>query len=134
MLQEQQAKRQRSAHISDHRRMTSALDKCPFCFGSAARARHLTISLGQCSYLALPARCGVSQNTSGRFAQMKNDIWPLPLASASTRLCLQIGVWSIAWELCAGHIIAMHCTALPHSLLMRATWIFAGLPGAWTCF
>ena len=68
VLQEQQAKRQRSAHISDHHRMTSALDKCPFCFGSAARARHLTISLGQCSYLALPARCSVLQNTSGRFA------------------------------------------------------------------
>ena len=110
VLQEQQTKRQRSAHISDHHRMTSALDKCPFCFGSAARARHLTISLGQCSYLALPARCSVRKKTSG-FALLM-----LTLATALGQCIYQalptIGLLFRAWELCAGHHWnALHSTA-----------------------
>ncbi len=55
-LQEQQKKRDRAAQIADHRRVTNAVDRCPLCFGSASRPRHLTISLGQTAYLALPAR------------------------------------------------------------------------------
>ena len=55
-MQEQQQKRDRSAQIADHRRSTQALDRCNLCFGSAARQRHLTISLGQTAYLALPAK------------------------------------------------------------------------------
>ena len=48
---------QRRAAIADHRRMTSALDACALCFASAKRAKHLTIAIGQTSYLALPERC-----------------------------------------------------------------------------
>ena len=55
-LQEQQKKRDRSAQIADHRRVTNAMDRCSLCFASTSRARHLTISLGQSAYLALPAR------------------------------------------------------------------------------
>lgn len=55
-VQEQQQKRDRSAQIADHRRSMQALDRCNLCFGSAARQRHLTISLGQTAYLALPAK------------------------------------------------------------------------------
>ena len=55
-IQEQIQKRDRSAQIADHRRSMQALDRCNLCFGSAARQRHLTISLGQTSYLALPAK------------------------------------------------------------------------------
>ena len=55
-LQEQQVKRDRAAQIADHRRVTNAVDRCPLCFSSTARPRHLTISLGQTAYLALPAR------------------------------------------------------------------------------
>ncbi|KAL0044021.1 hypothetical protein WJX82_003090 [Trebouxia sp. C0006] len=53
---EQQKKRDRSAQIADHRRVTNAMDRCSLCFASTSRARHLTISLGQSAYLALPAR------------------------------------------------------------------------------
>lgn len=55
-LQEQQVKRDRAAQIADHRRVTNAVDRCPLCFSSTCRPRHLTISLGQTAYLALPAR------------------------------------------------------------------------------
>ncbi|DBA82399.1 TPA: hypothetical protein ACH3X2_000649 [Trebouxia sp. C0005] len=53
---EQQKKRDRAAQIADHRRVTTAVDRCPFCFASTSRPCHLTISLGQTAYLALPAR------------------------------------------------------------------------------
>lgn len=53
---EQQVKRDRAAQIADHRRVTNAVDRCPLCFSSTRRPRHLTISLGQTAYLALPAR------------------------------------------------------------------------------
>ena len=53
---EQQQKRDRSSQIADHRRSMQSLDRCNLCFASAARQRHLTISLGQTTYLALPAR------------------------------------------------------------------------------
>ena len=55
-LQEQQTKRDRSAQIADHRRVTNAVDRCSLCFASTSQPRHLTISLGQTAYLALPAR------------------------------------------------------------------------------
>ena len=55
-VQEQQVKRDRSAQIADHRRLTNAVDRCSLCFSSSSRPRHLTISLGQTAYLALPAR------------------------------------------------------------------------------
>ncbi|KAL3152781.1 hypothetical protein ABBQ38_012367 [Trebouxia sp. C0009 RCD-2024] len=53
---EQQQKRDRSRQIADHRRGANAVDRCSLCFSSVSRPRHLTISLGQTAYLALPAR------------------------------------------------------------------------------
>ncbi|DBA83040.1 TPA: hypothetical protein ACH3X1_006813 [Trebouxia sp. C0004] len=53
---EQQVKRDRAAQIADHRRISNAVDRCPLCIASTSRPRHLTISLGQTAYLALPAR------------------------------------------------------------------------------
>lgn len=54
--QEQQQKRDRSTQIADHRRAANAVDRCSLCFSSASRPRHLTVSLGQTAYLAIPAR------------------------------------------------------------------------------
>lgn len=53
---EQQQKRDRARQIADHRRGANAVDQCSLCFSSVSRPRHLTISLGQTAYLALPAR------------------------------------------------------------------------------
>ena len=48
-------KRERQATIAGYRRATSAVDNCTLCFASARRQRHLTVAIGQRSYLALPA-------------------------------------------------------------------------------
>lgn len=55
--QEQVQKRERQAAIVDHRRFSTAADQCALCFASNKRLRHLTVAIGQGSYLALPARC-----------------------------------------------------------------------------
>ena len=55
-VQEQQQKRDRAQQIAEHRRGANAVDRCSLCCSSASRPRHLTISLGQTAYLALPAR------------------------------------------------------------------------------
>jgi len=54
--QEQVQKRERQATIAEYRRATSAADACVLCFANARRQRHLTVAIGQSSYLALPAR------------------------------------------------------------------------------
>lgn len=55
-MQEKVARRERAAQVADARRLTSALDRCSLCFASARRAKHLTLAIAQCSYLALPSR------------------------------------------------------------------------------
>ena len=56
LVQEQVQKRERQATVAEYRRATSAVDNCTLCFASARRQRHLTVAIGQSSYLALPAR------------------------------------------------------------------------------
>ena len=81
--QAQQAKRQRSAAIADSRRLTKALEGCSLCITSARRPKHLTLAIGQASYLMLPARCP----TPPRPPQ-SNPTQPEPLArTTSHTLC-----------------------------------------------
>jgi Protein similar to CwfJ C-terminus 1 len=56
IVQEKEGKKARAAAIADARRMGSALDACTLCITSARRPRHLTLAIGQASYLMLPAR------------------------------------------------------------------------------
>ncbi|MEW5309095.1 MAG: hypothetical protein WDW38_001005 [Sanguina aurantia] len=53
---EVQRQRDRSRQISDHSRILKAEDACTYCVASARRPRHLTISLGQSTYLMVPPR------------------------------------------------------------------------------
>ncbi len=39
--------------------MGKALDACALCIASTRRPRHLTLAIGQASYLMLPAKCVV---------------------------------------------------------------------------
>lgn len=55
--QEKEAKKQRTAAIADAKRMGKALDACNLCITSSRRPRHLTLAIGQASYLMLPAKC-----------------------------------------------------------------------------
>ena len=72
--QEQVQKRERQATIAEYRRATSAADSCVLCFASARRQRHLTVAIGQSSYLALPARWALTARTSG---YPRSDLLPL---------------------------------------------------------
>lgn len=56
VAQEQQAKRQRSAAIADSRRLSAALERCQLCISSQRRPRHLTLAIGEASYLMLPQK------------------------------------------------------------------------------
>lgn len=58
--QEQQAKRQRSAAIADSRRLSAALERCQLCISSQRRPRHLTLAIGEASYLMLPQKYALS--------------------------------------------------------------------------
>jgi hypothetical protein len=53
---ESMAKRQETQQWQQHKKKASALDRCQLCFASASRPRHLTLAIGQHTYLALPSR------------------------------------------------------------------------------
>lgn len=54
--QAQQAKRHRSAVVADSRRLSAALERCQLCISSHRRPKHLTLAIGEASYLMLPQK------------------------------------------------------------------------------
>ena len=65
IVQEKEGRKARAAAIADARRMGSALDACTLCITSARRPRHLTLAIGQASYLMLPARWAAGSHPCG---------------------------------------------------------------------
>lgn len=53
---EQQANKERQRQIQDHKRLESVTGACELCADSARRPKHLTIALGNLTYLRLPSR------------------------------------------------------------------------------
>lgn len=80
--QAQQAKRQRSAAIADSRRLGRALEGCHLCITSPRRPKHLTLAIGQASYLMLPARCPPSPRPPGPFSPALPACTPHQLPSS----------------------------------------------------
>lgn len=48
--------KEKHRQVKQHRQHTNALEKCNLCFSSSARPKHLTIALGEATYLALPSK------------------------------------------------------------------------------
>ena len=48
-----EAVRDRSKAISEHRKLSKVLDLCKFCFGTKSHQKHLMIALGKTWYVAL---------------------------------------------------------------------------------
>lgn len=53
---QQQAARERQRQVAQFKRVQRAEDKCVLCFNSPSRSEHLTIAVGQSSYLSLMPR------------------------------------------------------------------------------
>ena len=48
-----EAVRDRSKAISEHRKLSKVLDLCKFCFGTKSHQKHLMIALGKTWFVAL---------------------------------------------------------------------------------
>jgi hypothetical protein len=53
---QQQAARERQRQVAQFNRMQKAEEQCVLCFKSPSRNQHLTIAVGQSSYLSLVPR------------------------------------------------------------------------------
>lgn len=75
---EDAAARDRARQVGDFRRQEGALARCERCFTGGARPRHLTLAIGQRTYLALPPR--------GRLVPGHCQILPMDHVASARRL------------------------------------------------
>ncbi len=54
---QQQQHKDKQRQVSEFHKVNRMLEACVYCFSSARRPKHLTLSIGQTVYLGLPHRC-----------------------------------------------------------------------------
>ncbi|XP_023648215.2 CWF19-like protein 2 [Paramormyrops kingsleyae] len=79
----QDEQRQRERAVQEHRRLASAMDRCPYCFDSAELPKHLVVAIGTKVYLSLPNAvslteghcliCPLQHNTTS--TALDEDVW-----------------------------------------------------------